>query len=102
MAVAAEREKLASIEQSRAALVDAVDRILREDLAEAGLGAAAAKVALRELVDVNRGDVQPGFLPLPAPAVAKREAIEEVLRVRVRAHLRAEKRNPLARCGRLA
>ncbi len=66
------------------------------------LHAAAAEVTLRELVDVNRGDVQPRLLPLPAPAVAKREAVEEMLCMRVGAHLRAEKRNPLARRRRLA
>ena len=45
------------------------------------LYAAAAKVALWELVDVNRGDVNAGILPLPAPTVAKREAVKKMLRV---------------------
>src|SRR5690606_3719594 len=59
------------------------------------LDAPSREVPFRALVDVDGGDLDARLLPLPAPAVAERHAIEEVLGVRMRAHLGAEERDLL-------
>ena len=69
---------------------------VRVQLEPVAFYAIAPKVAvLRKLVEIHRGDIPPRLLPLPAPAVAKREAVEKMLGMRVRAHLRAEECEPL-------
>ena len=67
------------------------------------LHAITAKVCLlRELINVHRGDVRSRLLPTAAPTVAKRQSIQEMLRMRMRAHLRAKEGNPLTPAGSLA
>ena len=54
------------------------------------------QVALGELVDVDRGHLDPGRDPLAGPVVAQRHPIEEVLGVGVRPHLGADEGDLLA------
>ena len=57
---------------------------------------------LRKLVDVDGGNVRSRFLPTAAPAVAKRQPVEKMLRMGVRSHLRSKKGDPLPLAPRLA
>jgi hypothetical protein len=61
--------------------------------------AAAREIAFGKLIDVKPGEIDPRLLPGTSPRIAECVAIEEVLRVRMLAHNRADEGDLLARRG---
>ncbi len=59
------------------------------------LDSSAGEVAFGKLVDEDRRHVDPRLLPAAPPTVAERQAIQEVLRMRMNADLGAEEGDPL-------